>query len=72
MEGLRALDRTQENVVTIKNLRSQLDWNHQIFQEALGMSVNEFIQRVREKDGIDHDGSDEEEVVVEYLWDSPP
>jgi len=72
MEGLRALDRTRENVVTIRNLRSQLDWNHQIFQETLGMSVVEFIQQVREKDGIDHDGSDEEEVVVDYLWDSYP
>ena len=66
------MDRSRENAEFLKNIRSQVDWTHEIFRETAGFSVAEFIQRVRDEKGIDHDQPDDEEVVVEYITDPRP
>jgi len=72
LQELSTMDRSRENAETLKNIRSQVDWTHEIFRETTGLSVAEFIQRVRDEKGIDHDQPDEEEVVVEYIHDPRP
>jgi len=72
LQDLTTMDRSRENAEILKNIRSQMDWTHEIFRETTGFSVAEFIQRVRDEKGIDHDQPDDEEVVVEYIHDPRP
>ena len=72
LQDLSTMDRSRENAEFLKNIRSQVDWTHEIFRETAGFSVAEFIQRVRDEKGIDHDQPDDEEVVVEYIHDPRP
>jgi len=69
---LSMMDRSRENAESLKNIRSQIEWTQEIFREATGFSVAEFIERVRDEKGIDHDQPDDEEVVVEYIHDPRP
>jgi len=74
LQDLSSMDRSRENSEILKNIRSQMDWTHEIFRETTGFTVAEFIQRVRDEKGIDHEQPDdeEEEVVVEYIHDPRP
>jgi len=72
LQDLSMLDRSRENAESLKNIRSQIEWTHEIFRETTGFSVAEFIERVRDEKGIDHDQPDDEEVVVEYIHDPRP
>ncbi len=72
LQAASETERSGDNVEALKNARSQIGWTHELFRENTGFTIAEFIQRVRDETGIDHDQPDDEEVVVEYIRDPRP
>jgi hypothetical protein len=72
LQAASETERRLDNAEALKDARGRIDWTQQIFRETTGLTVAEFIQRVREEKGIDHDASEDEEVVFEYIHDPRP
>jgi hypothetical protein len=72
IQGLRQLERKDENLELFKELEAQRNQALLDFERITGMSLLEFLRRVPSKGGITYDENQEAPAKFKYLHDFKP